>query len=145
MTSMKTHPELTTKPVVAIAPQSVSAGGNVASAEIDILGFDGFLLVPSMGVGDTALAFTMTESAESGGTFTAVNDEEDTPAAVSIPFTATDDGTLKAGFFRSDRRERYIIVDVDGTGGSGSLCQAVVILINARDSVYQDVTYTYKL
>lgn len=150
MTELKVYPPLDSKPVIAVAPISIAAAGTAVSAAIDTLGFDGFTVATLMGVGDSALATTLTESDTSGGSYTAVNDEAASPAAVSIAHAAsgaTGDGTLGAGpgYFRTDRRKRFIKVTITATGGAASLAACLVTLVGPRDSKSQNVTYSYKL
>jgi hypothetical protein len=136
---MKIHPELTTKPVHGVSPQSLSSG-SVTSAAIDTIGFDAMLVIPMTGVNPGDSTLTITESPDDIS-YSAVNDEADAPAAVSIAISAAD--TTAIGFFRLDRRERYVKVTM--TTDAVNLVGCTVLLINARDSQYQDVTYSYKL
>lgn len=142
---MTNFPELSTDFRHAISPQSIAAAGSAESAAIDLKGFDGFILLCGMGAGDSALAFTMTESIASGGSYAAVNDEEATPAPVSIDFLATDDDKDFVGFFRTDRRLEFVKVKADATGGASSMAYATVIPVNARDSGFIAQTYKYLL
>ncbi len=145
MTSLLTHPELSMKPVIMISPQSISSTSVETAAGIDTLGFDGFILIPSVGALGDDVDATMTECATLGGTYLTMNDEADTPVAVDFLFLdGTDEDTVQIGFFRLDRRLRFIKVDMESAAGI-SLVGCVLVLISARDSVNQDVTYAYKL
>lgn len=146
--TLLTHPELQTKAHLAVAPISRGDTDATTSAAIDTAGFHYVEIIPLMGVGDTALATTVTTSDTSTGTYTAVTDEASTPAAVSIPHLATDDGTLKRALIRTDRpsMKRWIKVTITGTGGTASLCGVVVVLHgpHSSDQFTQD-TFTYLL
>lgn len=130
-------------PVIAIAPVSIADTATATSAAIDTQGFDYAAIIPSMGVGDSALETTVTECATSGGTYTAVNDEESTPAAVAMAHATDDDGTLLWGVLRLDRRERYLKVAIEATGGTASLAQCIVVLFNAQDAQFVSLAPTF--
>ena len=141
---MKT-PELSTDFLQAISAQAVLAAANAESAALDLKGFEGFVLQCHMGAGDSALAYTMTESDTVGGVYTAVNDEAAVPAPVSIGFLATDDDKVKVGYFRTDRRKRFLKVKVAAVGGVSSLVFASVVPVGAQDSGFISQTYLYLL
>lgn len=122
---------------LAFAPDAVAAAADVdLSTDIDLSGWRHVIVAAAMGDGTTAVAITPKTSATDGGTYTDVSGK-------GIALSATDDNKGKVVTFEATTVNRYLQLNVTGTGGTSSdLCIFVILVGNQYSDQVADITAT---
>lgn len=142
---MHFSPEDFTKPIAAIT-NDLRTDGTVASAAIDIRGWNELLLILNIGDTDGALTVSLTESDTSGGSYTAA------AAPYDAVFTAIGDaaGAQTAKFSRiklptSGLKPFIKVSSVVATSSTGVTYGVTAVLIHPHESALADATFDKSL
>lgn len=133
------------KPIQAIAAQSITSATDTNGTEVDTNGWDGGYMQVIVNAGtftgaSPAMDIDVQESDTSGSGYA------DVTGASFAQITTANDAAIFVGYVRLRARERYLRVQATSSGTITAIPISVTcVLLNPSESNLQDVSYSFEV